>query len=71
MEYQTPYPSSVPHPILVPSSIPLNPQFYVSSLIIQIYFLSFVLILFGFSIYFRAGNYRLMIDQTRTEPIKK
>ena len=71
MEYSAAYPSSVPHITLVPDEIHMDSQFYVSSLIIQVYFLFITVALFAFSIYFRAGNYRLMIDQSNREPVKK
>lgn len=64
MEYSAAYPSSVPHITLVSDQISMDSQFYVSSLIIEIYFLFIVAACFALAIYFRAGNYRLMIDQS-------
>ena len=56
MNYSAPYPSSVPHIILVPSWIAVSPLFYWVSFSIQLLFCLLAVILFGFAIFFRCKN---------------
>jgi|LakMenEpi03Aug12_release.lakeMendotaPanAssembly.Ray.scaffolds.fasta_scaffold463705_1 hypothetical protein len=40
-------------------------------MIIEIYFLSISAILFAFTIYFRIGNHKLLLDHSNNQNIKK
>lgn len=71
MEYSDPYPSSVPHAILVPHDFKLSSMFYGCSMVLEIYFLSVCAILVAFALYFSIGNHKLLIDQAGNQNNKK
>lgn len=71
MEYSEPYPSAVPHAILVPDVISMSATYFYTSLVVEIYFLAATIAFFALAIYFRCGNYRMLIDQTGQPKQKK
>lgn len=68
MEYSIPYPSSVPHAILVPYTFNLDKLFYGCSLTLQCFYLGLCIVAFVFAFYFRCcGNHKLLIDQSNNQ----